>query len=63
MFDIMKKRVLVSQSFTKIKSDQSVDLTMKYIISGIQFNDKKYNKKLKHCWYMNNIVGIYTNNV
>ena len=25
----------------------------KNILPGIQFNDKKYNKKLKHCWYMN----------
>ena len=37
----------------------------KNIISGIQFNDKKYNKKLKHCWYMNRksiykIVLIYS---
>ena len=27
-------------------------LIFENIISGIQFNDKKYNKKLKHCWYM-----------
>ena len=25
----------------------------KKVLPGIQFNDKKYNKKLKHCWYMN----------
>ena len=36
----------------------------KNILPGIQFNDKKYNKKLKHCWYMNRkkykIVLIYS---
>ena len=28
-------------------------IIFKNILPGIQFNDKKYNKKLKHCWYMN----------
>ena len=45
---------LSNSQLNKLKSTRKNETEVfKNILPGIQFNDKKYNKKLKHCWYMN----------
>ena len=46
----------MTKVFDKLK--KNLFTYLKKIISGIQFNVKKQNKKLKHFWFINKKVSI-----